>query len=462
LPQGSEMNKEVINTLRLYCRAPLFLAATTLVIAACSGGGAGAPQATPIPATSDPAIPDSGFTGTIEHVVIIVQENRTFDNLFNGFPGSDTVKSGMMSSGKTIALRPDGLESPDDPNHFHSTWAQQYDGGKMLFDLGMPDTPTLPFAYVPPAETTPYWSMAHKFTVADRMFQSNTGPSFTAHQYLIAGTGQIGPKQFVADNPYYSNFQPILTNAPWGCDDPPGSFLTMLNLNGGADLVGPFPCIDNPTLADEADAKSYSWRYYAPAIGTNGGVWSAFDAIRHIRYGPDWAKVISPETQILNDAPVGKLANITWVVPTFSNSDHDGSATGPQWVASVVNAIGESPNWKSTAIFITWDDWGGWYDHVVPPQVDLMGLGFRVPLIVVSPYAKHGYVSHVQHESASILRFTEKNFGLAALSQADARADDLSDCFDFTQKPAAFVPFAVTRRPESFFHAPENVVPDND
>jgi phospholipase C len=459
------MSKKV-NILRQIRNSPLFLAALVGLAACGGGGGAVAPLATAIPSTSDPAIAASSFKGPIEHVVIIVQENRTFDGLFNGFPGSDTVQSGVMSNGQTVALRPDGLESPDDPNHFHSTWVQQYDGGKMHFDLGMPTTPTLPYAYVPSAETTPYWTLAREFTVADRMFQSNTGPSFAAHQYLIAGTSQIGPSQFVDDNPYYQNYQPINTNAPWGCDDPPGSFLTLLNLkggvNGGADVVGPFPCFDNRTLADEADAAGETWRYYAPAIGTNGGVWSAFDAIRHVRYGPGWSNVISPETQILTDAPTGKLANITWVIPTFLNSDHNSSATGPQWVASVVNAIGKSPDWKSTAIFITWDDWGGWFDHVVPPQLDGMGLGFRVPLIVVSPYAKHGYVSHVQHEDGSILHFAEKTFGLAALSQSDTRADDLSDCFNFSQQPAPFVPLAVTRTPDSFRHAPDSVPPDND
>ncbi|MBD5657427.1 MAG: hypothetical protein IAI50_19925, partial [Candidatus Eremiobacteraeota bacterium] len=302
------------------------------------------------------------------------------------------------------------------------------------------------------------------FTLADDMFQSNNGPSYAAHQYLIAATTQVpGTTEFADDNPYFSNFQPVPITSAWGCDDPPGTFLTLLNYPAGPDGVGPFPCVDPPTIADEVAAKGFSWREYTPAIGTAGGSWSAFDAIRHIRYGPSWSNVVSPETTVLTDAPKGNIANITWVIPTGKNSDHPGnlSNTGPAWVGSVVNAIGESPDWSSTAIFILWDDWGGWFDHVSPPQLDEMGLGFRIPLLVVSPYAKHGYVSHVQHEHASILHFAEEVFGVAALAAADKRADDMLDCFDFTQKPAPYTPLAIGRTPQSFLHKPESSPPDN-
>jgi phospholipase C len=159
------------------------------------------------------------------------------------------------------------------------------------------------------------------------------------------------------------------------------------------------------------------------------------------------------------------LAGVTWVTPSIADSDHAGSQskTGPQWVANVVNAIGESQFWGSTAIFVTWDDWGGWYDHVVPPQLDSMGLGFRVPLIVISPYAKAAYVSHVQHEFGSILHFTEDTFGLGQLSAEDARADALPDCFDFTQVPLKYIPVPVKRKASSFLNeGAQTQPPDND
>jgi phospholipase C len=236
------------------------------------------------------------------------------------------------------------------------------------------------------------------------------------------------------------------------------------------------PCFDYQTLADAFDAANLSWRSYAPAVtdtytggpyGTvSGYIWSAFDAIRHIRYGPDWnANVISPQTQFFNDLARGQLSNLTWIAPDWTDSDHANSlsASGPQWVANIVNAIGRSPYWPSTAILITWDDWGGWYDHVAPPQLDAMGLGPRVPLLVVSPYAKRGYVSHVQHEFGSLLRFTEKVFNLRSLGTSDARADDLSDCFDFGQPGRSFQAIATVRNAMSFRRqAPSGRPPDDD
>jgi hypothetical protein len=135
---------------------------------------------------------------------------------------------------------------------------------------------------------------------------------------------------------------------------------------------------------------------------------------------------------VLTDIANGKLAQVTWIVPAFNNSDHPGApAQGPDWVASIVNAIGASKFWNSTTIFIAWDDWGGFYDHVPPPQTDDMGLGFRVPVIVVGPYARRGYISHVTHESSGFLRYMEEVFGLPSLGTRDSNADDFHDCFDY-------------------------------
>jgi phospholipase C len=440
------------------------------LVAACSlSWSITVPSAAAMAAAVAPSASPTPFAPAIRHIVIIVQENRTIDGLFNGFPGADTVRSGVESDGTTVPLVPRGFEAPGDIAHSHENFETEYAGGKMYFDRGAPRNPSLAYSYVPRSETTPLWSLAEQYVLGDRTFQSNNGPSFEAHQYLIAGTSQVGPGQFAVDNPYYKNFTPVPLGEAWGCDDPAGTFLPLLDPAGGATLVGPFPCFDNTTLADELTAKGLTWRQYAPAVGKNGAgkegvAWSAFDAIKHIRYGDGWNNVVSPETNVLDDAPAGNVASVTWVIPTLRNSDHAGSnsALGPQWVASVVNAVGRSPAWNSTAIFIVWDDWGGWYDHVVPPQLDNMGLGFRVPLIVVSPYAKHGYVSHVQHESASILRFAERVFGLAPLAQSDARADDLGDCFDFTQAPRSFVPILTSQPPAAFFHGPESEPPDND
>jgi phospholipase C len=190
-------------------------------------------------------------------------------------------------------------------------------------------------------------------------------------------------------------------------------------------------------MADLLDAKGVTWRYYAP--GSNDGYFflSAYQAIRHIRYGKDWVeKIISPQTRVLTDIANGQLAQVTWIVPDFAHSDHPAAGTeGPDWVASIVNAIGASKYWKSTAIFISWDDWGGWYDHVTPTTLDRMGPGFRVPVLVVSPWARHGYVSHQFHEISGVLAFIEKNYSLPDLGKRDAGTDNFDDCFDYNQKP---------------------------
>jgi phospholipase C len=188
-----------------------------------------------------------------------------------------------------------------------------------------------------------------------------------------------------------------------------------------------------------------------------------------------WNDVVSPETRVLADARRGDLPAISWVVPSAVNSDHPfphhatvsdvgvAAQYGPDWVASVVNAVGQGPLWNSTAIFIVWDDWGGWYDHVAPPALDRMGLAFRVPLIVVSPFARRGYVSHVRHEFGSLLKFTELAFGLPSLNTTDRRADALRDCFDFAQAARPFAPIPTLRRAAFFTRAgaPEEA-PDGD
>jgi phospholipase C len=323
------------------------------------------------------------------------------------------------------------------------------------FGINLP--PDFPYAAVPRSQSQKYWSLAQNYTLADRMFTSVSAGSYPQHQFLIAAQSDdvvIGPN-----------------GVPWGCDAPPGTY-TEIAGPGGVLTQGPFPCFVSPTLQTLLDPAGLSWRYYSPPVvgGDVGGLlWSAFDSIRAVRYGPEWnTNVISPETRILTDLP-GSLASMTWVVPSFVNSDHarSMSTSGPEWVANVVNAVGNSQFWGSTAIFIVWDDWGGWYDHVAPPQLDGLGLGIRVPLIVVSPYAKHHYVSHIPYEYGSIVKFVEWTFGLSNLHALDSRATDtransLFDCFDFTQTPAPYHPVALRRRPSDFLRAAADPRPPDD
>jgi phospholipase C len=381
-----------------------------------------------------------------------MQENRSFDNLFMGFPGADTVTSGMQK-GTEVALQPVPLEQGIDLDHTHPGWWKDWDSGAMD-NFGHEDShshPNLALAYVPQSETVPYWTLAQRYTLGDRMFQSNTGPSFVAHQYMIAGQSADAD-----ENP---------VGAPWGCDSASTNTVALIGPNG-TDLAGVYPCFDYQTIGDLLDAKGITWRYYAPSPGVLGFGWSAFQAIQHIRFGPDWTSdVISPNTQVLTDIANGQLAQMTWIVPAATYSDHAYSGAtneGPDWVASITNAIGASPFWDSTVIFIAWDDWGGWYDHVPPPQVDNMGLGFRVPLIIVSPYAKAGYISHTTHEFSGFLKYTEEVFALPSLGTRDVNADDFSDCFDYTQTPQPYIQIPVTFNANYFINNPDSAAPDDD
>jgi phospholipase C len=227
---------------------------------------------------------------------------------------------------------------------------------------------------------------------------------------------------------------------------------------------GPFPCLTYRTLRDLLDAKGVSWKYYVPLMCCTayGKLLSAFDAIKAVRYSSQWrTNVSTPQTNIFKDISKGRLPAVSWLVPDEPESDHPGtgSDTGPSWVTSVVNAIGQSSYWKSTAIVIVWDDWGGFYDNANPPQLGYGGLGFRVPAIVVSPYAKQGYISRTQYEFGSILKFIEDNWNLGRLGTSDKRAASIIDCFDYSQKPRKFVKIAAKYSTYYFLHKPPSYLP---
>jgi phospholipase C len=414
-------------------------------------GGGGSSQTPPPPPTQK-----------IQHVVIIFQENRTPDNLFQDpkliAAGADIAQSGINSLGKKITLTPTTLNTNYDLGHGHVSFLQMYDNGKMdgADKVSVKCNPNAPpscpppnpwFQYVDPSGIGPYLQLAETYTFGDRMFQTNQGPSFPAHQYIISGTSapSASSNLFAADNP--TGGPDPFHNA--GCIAPPQETVALIDPSGD-ESQQVYPCFDHPTLTDELNTAAISWRYYAPSAGI---IWNGPNAIEHmcvpnvappngtVCTGSDWTNnVVLLSTQVLTDIQNGQLPAVSWVIPNGQSSDHAGgnNGTGPSWVASVVNAIGNSSYWSNTAIFIAWDDWGGWYDHVAPPIKNSYEYGFRVPLIVVSPYAKAGYVSHVTHHFGSILKYIEENFSLGSLGFADADADDLSDCFDYNQTPLVF------------------------
>jgi phospholipase C len=456
----------------------LAMGGTLVSLNGCGGGGG---STTPPP------------PGKIQHVVVIVQENRTPDNLFQDpvliGRGADIAQSGKDSHGNTIQLKKVNLAVDYDPAHNHSSFNDlcdlnsagqcQMDGADLVPDScpqGAQDCPApdLSFGYVDPTEVQPYFQMAETYTFADRMFQTNQGPSMPAHQFLISGTSAPscptcpGSNLFAAENP-------DTKGAPdAGCYAPVGSTVSLIDPSGSENSnAAIYPCFEHQTLTDLLEAKGDTWRYYTPP---GPAIWIGPEAIQHICgpnatppnatacVGADWTKnVILNQTQILTDITNNQLQDVSWVIPSGPYSDHAGTPVnnmGPSWVASVVNAIGNSSYWANTAIFITWDDWGGWYDHVPPPQVLVnctqWGCGYvyglRVPLIVISPYAKAQYISKQQHDFGSILKFIETTFSLPSLGYADVPADDFSDCFDFNQTPLQFQTFAAPLNAQYFLN----------
>jgi phospholipase C len=397
--------------------------------------------------TGTPAVPGVAQArhGTspnpIQHVVFIIQENRSFNNLFLGYPGAATQNYGYDTNGDKISLQPTHLATGWDIDHSSTSFFEDCDGtgslpgtdckvdgwNNELAGLGAPKN--FAYEYVMRGDIRPYWDMAKQYVLADNAFQSNLDGSFIAHQYAVAA---------------YASRAVDAPDSAWGCEG--GKADTIPRLTAQRTMGSRIPvCFNNPSIASEADAASVSWRYYAVnTTSDDGGIWSAYQADKPIYRGPDWnADVINPPSQFLTDVAAGTLANVTWITPTNETSDHPGlnASQGPAWVASVVNAVGESKFWDSTAIFVLWDDWGGWFDPVPPVFEDYDGLGFRVPMIVISPYAKRGYVTHVQYETASVVRYIEDTFGLGRLAAADARAaDPTGDALDYSQKPRAFKP----------------------
>ena len=412
------------------------------------------------------------FTGgKIQHVVIIFQENRTPDNLFQDpvlvAAGADISSTWTNSSGQPVPLSAESLGVSYDLSHAHPAFVSQYDGGKMDGSAEVPvvcyvaPCPNNPwYFYVNPSEVNPYFEMARQYTFGDRMFQTNEGPSFPAHQFIISGTSAptATSNLFVGENPGNS----VKGQVDAGCAASPTAYVSLVDPSGNENTTA-YPCTDHPTLTDQLDANNISWRYYAP--GPNS-IWTGPNAIEHMCgpnapppngtacVGSDWVNHVVLYTSqspapILTDISSNQLPAVSWVIPSGKNSDHAGSVNntgGPSWVASIVNALGNSSYWANTAIIVTWDDWGGWYDHVPPPKVIIDGTswgsgyvyGFRVPLLVISPYAKAKYISHANHDFGSILRFTEETFGLKPVGYADLYSDDLADCFDMNQTPLAF------------------------
>ncbi len=383
----------------------------------------------PLQAARPPQKFQSGTT-PIQHIVFIIKENRSFDNYFGTFPGANGATSGTISTGQVIPLGHLPDVTPNDPGHGWPEALASMDGGKMdqfdIIDGGNINGAFMSYTQFQQSDIPNYFSYAFNFVLADNTFSSMHGGSFPQHLYSVAAQSDG-----VINIPFLTNGGNV---SGWGCDDPADTLVQVMDLEG--DVTGEFPCFDFQTLADSMDTAGLSWKYYAPTYGQRGYNFNTFDAINHIRNSGLWDTNVMPDTQFASDAKNGLLPAMSWLV-TGDGSEHppNSSCFGENWTVTQLNALMQGPDWATTAVFLTWDDFGGFYDHVPVPPVDIYGFGPRVPMIIISPYARPGHISHTLYEFSSVLKYAEETFGLPPLTDRDANANDMQDSFNYSQNP---------------------------
>jgi phospholipase C len=367
----------------------------------------------------------------IKHIVIIDKENRSFDNIFGRFPGADGTTHAILSNGKTVKL----TETPDhtllDVGHAGDAVALAMNNGRMnqfnLLPGAIQDGKDIADSQHAPSQVPIYYAYARHFTLEDHMFSTIAGPSFPNHLVTVTATSNN-----VVDNPRGQ------TNHAWGCDSGPFAVVNAVDPNTGRTYLTK-PCFNLKTINDELQAKHISWRYYAPAQNHSGYIWNALDAIKHIRYSGLWRSDVSLDTHFIADAKAGRLPAVSWLVTGAPQSEHPpySMCVGQNWTVRQINAVMQGADWSSTLIVLTWDDFGGFYDHVPPPKMNYISLGPRVPSVMISPYSRAHTVDHQVLDFTSILKFIEQDFGLKPLTFYDRRAASIATSLNFHQKPVA-------------------------
>lgn len=386
----------------------------------------------------------------IRHVVYLVKENRTFDHMFGRFPGADGVTEGLTCDGRVVPLE----RAPDDapgPDHSFQGGLKAINGGRMnCFDELYGGAQLQAYVQFRPEQIPSYWAYAQTYVLADRFFSSTYGPTGIEHLFTVGATtdgftdheratpaGQFGengvPREYCQDSTEWMWSFRRLTH-----QERAGAY----ELEERA-LVGTLKarywyerqaCTDITILPDLLEEAGVGWKYY---LGDNDYI-KTLKLVEHVVFGPMYTKVVD-DSRFLVDLENGDLPAVSWLIPDVEYSEHPAAGSmcvGENWTVEILNAIMQSPEWKHTAVVITWDDFGGFYDHVPPPHVDLYGFGPRVPMILVSPWAKQGFVAGDTLEFSSVLKLIETIWGLPALTARDRRASDMLNLFDFGGDPA--------------------------
>jgi phospholipase C len=411
-------------------RAAVAVAATLVAVAVIGGS----------PAAADPGATQlQKARRHLKHIVFVIKENRTYDTYFGRFPGAEGAVRGRTCDGGSVALR-QAKDREAGAAHSFTSGVIVTNGGRMncfdkLWDGGHLES----YVQFRRWQIPNYWSYAERFTLADHFFSSVYGHTMIEHLWAVAGQSDrfLGPT-----DPYPAPIE--------FCDDPSEQAISFKRMGAAAtarafrleeqvrmSLLRQYwitrrACTDIPVLPDRLRSHGLSWRYYSGESG-----WAQpLRLIRHVRYGPMWRNVVSG-SRFVPDAAAGRLPVVSWVTPSSAYSEHPPYSVcdGENWTVRLLDAIMQGPDWGATAVVIVWDDFGGFYDHVPPPHVDLYGLGPRVPALIVSPWARRGYVDGTTYDFSSVLRLIEKLHGLRPLGDRDAAADDLLDAFNFDTPP---------------------------
>jgi phospholipase C len=412
--------------------------------------------------------------GLINHVVVIVQENRTFDNIFGGwssadlsipqpFPGAEAnippaiqplMQAGLFGDPPSINASHDEWQCLSEGKFSDRSWIG-VENGLQCLGLFNPLTEVHPFYYLDPDFRKSYWDIATKYVLGDHSFAISSTSSFPGHQYIVSARSTDNAGQTIADQPEIKLADGSYTSGN-GCIDPTDveTRAPVLEDNGYIDWHHEdwsAECYDHPTVVDLLNTANVTWRHYSTLEYSDGrygqrGVFNGYiNNSSWYKATLDWPNSMFDLPQ---DAPLGNLPQVTYVKPPCSAlSDHpNGVSTddAENWVPSVINWIGNSPAWDDAAIFVIWDDWGGFYDHVLPPPTrdDKLGPGLRIPFLLISPYGANGQVIHDVADYGSILKFIEDLYGLPPLNDVDGKATDMKSFFDFSQKKP-FIPVYV-------------------
>ncbi len=409
------------------------------------------------------------FPTPIQHVVIFYQENHSFDNLLGLICKSrPTPCDGAMTGkvGKTTIPLSQAPDVVPDIDHETPSQLKGIDGGKMDGFNKIPgcaaSTHYACYSQYSASQIPNAASLAETFAVSDRTFERDVVPSYEAHLDLVANTtdgfydnpknpSNSGKLGWGCDSGFASQWRPLGSTVAYALEPtcvPAPTASPEYALEPTAVQNSPVPW--TPTIMDSFDAAGLSWGIYAAAKGHAGYQWSTCPIFADCLYTGQKAST-HDTNKIITDAQAGTLPNLSILLPhsgpTGSTSQHnnDSMAVGDNWIGQVISALEKGPEWSSTAVLLTWDDCGCFYDHVPPPT----GMGIRVPMVLISPYARPGYTDSNVASFASMLAFTEHVFNVAPLNSSDAQAYDYFGAFNWNQAPLSGPVMVQTPEPAS-------------